>query len=237
MKSYEFLDAVGDIRPEYVRMADTERSVRKKTFITKLVPVAACFALLLVAAGIIGGKMGLFGTAGKEYKAELTSGDTVVYSNSTMTATSFAPGYPVISRELTADELSAVFPQTELPESAVGTFRDETGELVRVEGKVGEATVIYACDDVPVSDAVIEGNESLSYVSGIPVSAGYFITKANSRGEQSAIFFATYKIGETNAYVECSGPKAKADDVSRATAELLQNLINGGEPNFEGVRK
>jgi len=84
---------------------------------------------------------------------------------------------------------------------------------------------------------VLEGNESSSSVNGIPVTTGYFVTSPNSRGEQSAIFFASFSIGNTNVYVECYGDKSDADAVSQETADLIFSIITKGEPDFSAITK
>jgi hypothetical protein len=201
----------------------------------KLVPAVICLAVLIAITGIIGGSLGWFGS--KVFTVKLASGDSIVYRSGSTDGASFAVDYPVISRELTDTELDMLFPASTESRSAIGTFRDETGALLRVEGKIGNATVIYAQDGFPVSDVVIAGNETASSAAGVPVTAGYCITKPNSRGEQLAIFFGSFKIGDTNAYVEYFGDKSEADEVSQATAELILQIIENGEPDLSAVNK
>ena len=200
-----------------------------------LIPVAACLAVLIAVTGIIGGNLGWFGSKG--YTVRLANGDSIVYYSGSTGETSFEVDYPISSRELTDTELDAIFPASTESRSAMGTFRDETGDLLRIEGKIGLASVIYAQDIFPVNDVVIEGNETTSLVVGIPVTTGYFITNPNSRGEQLAVFFGSFKIGNTNAYVECFGDKSEADEVSQTTAELILQIIEKGEPDFAAVKK
>lgn len=88
-----------------------------------------------------------------------------------------------------------------------------------------------------MSDVIIEGNETISTVNGIPVTTGYFITKPNSKGEQVVVFFGSFKIGSTTAYVELSGGKSDAEVVSQNTAELIFQIIENGEPNFHAIVK
>lgn len=200
-----------------------------------LIPVAACLVALIAVTGIIGGNVGWFGSKG--YTVNLVNGDSIVYHNGSTGEMSFEVEYPISSRELTDTELDAIFPKTNESRTAIGTFRDETGALLRIEGKIGNISVIYAQDGFPVNDVVIEGNETASSVAGVPVTTGYYITKPNSRGEQHAIFFGSFKIGNTNVYVECFGDKNEASEVSQRTAELILQIIENGEPDFSAVTK
>ena len=177
----------------------------------RLIPAVVCMALLIAVTGIIGGNLGWFGS--KDYTVKLTNGDSIVYRNGSTSEASFEVDYPVTSRDLTDTELEILFPASTESRSAIGTFRDETGALV------------------------IVGNETASSVAGVPVTTGYYITKPNSRGEQLAIFFGSFKIGNTNAYVECFGDKSEANEVSQTTAELILQIIENGEPDFSAVNK
>lgn len=209
---------------------------RKKSFKRFLIPVAACLVAIVAATGIVGSNMGWFGS--KAYTAVLENGDSIVYHiGSSNAAMSIHVGFPISTRELTDAELDAILPETAEQRSAIGTFRDENGELLRIEGKLGDATIIFAQDNFPISDVVPEGNESSSSVNGIPVTTGYFVTSPNSRGEQSAIFFASFSIGNTNVYVECYGDKSDADAVSQETADLIFSIITKGEPDFSAITK
>ena len=201
---------------------------QRKNFKKFLIPVAACLVAIVAVTGIVGSNMGWFGSKG--YTVNLANGDSIVYHIGSTNVASIHVGYPVSSRKLTDAELDAILPETTERRSAIGTFREENGELLRVEGKLGD-------DNFPISDVVLEGNESSSSVNGIPVTTGYFVTSPNSRGEQSAIFFASFSIGNTNVYVECYGDKSDADAVSQETADLIFSIITKGEPDFSAITK
>ena len=203
---------------------------QRKNFKKFLIPVAACLVAIVAVTGIVGSNMGC-------YTVNLANGDSIVYHIGSTNVASIHVGYPVSSRELTDAELDAILPETTERRSAIGTFREENGELLRVEGKLGDATIIFAQDNFPISDVVLEGNESSSSVNGIPVTTGYFVTSPNSRGEQSAIFFASFSIGNTNVFVECYGDKSDADAVSQETADLIFSIITKGEPDFSAITK
>ena len=188
---------------------------QRKNFKKFLIPVAACLVAIVAVTGIVGSNMGWFGSKG--YTVNLANGDSIVYHIGSTNVASIHVGYPVSSRKLTDAELDAILPETTERRSAIGTFREENGELLRVEGKLGDATIIFAQDNFPISDVVL--------------------TSPNSRGEQSAIFFASFSIGNTNVYVECYGDKSDADAVSQETADLIFSIITKGEPDFSAITK
>lgn len=139
---------------------------QRKNFKKFLIPVAACLVAIVAVTGIVGSNMGWFGSKG--YTVNLANGDSIVYHIGSTNVASIHVGYPVSSRKLTDAELDAILPETTERRSAIGTFREENGELLRVEGKLGDATIIFAQDNFPISDVVLEGNESSSSVNGIP---------------------------------------------------------------------
>lgn len=200
-----------------------------------LIPVAACLVAFIAVTGIVGGNLGWFGSKG--YTVNLANGESIVYHTGSTSEASFEVDFPTSSRELTNEELQKIFPVTAEAQRAMGMFNDETGELLRIEGKIGDAAVIFAQDGFPVNDVVIEGNETSSTVNGIPVTTGYYITNPNSKGEQLAVFFASFTLGNTNGYVECFGDKSEADEVSQYTSELIFQIIENGEPNFTAITK
>ncbi len=198
----------------------------KKNPVPRLILVTA---IALVAVMIVM-NAGWFGA--KEYTVHL-AGDAVVYHKGSTSEADLNPGFPVSSRDLTDEELDMIFPETSDPCRATGTFRDENGELLRLEGAIGEAKVIYAREGFPVNDVVLKGRETSSLIDGIPVTAGYSMTREN----RTVIFFGTFTLENTNIYVECSGDKNEAASVSQAHANLMLSIIAGGEPDFNQITK
>jgi len=218
-------DASADERMLSAILEKNHSRPREKSFRVLLVSLA----LILAAVGITVSRMP------KTYTAALENGDSIVYRKGSTGESSFDIGYAVSSRELTDPELDAVFPAGTEARSAIGLFRDETGELLRVEGTVKDAKIILARTGFPVNDVVLAGTAAPSTVSGIPVEAGYYVTDPNSRGEQTIIFFASFSIGNTDAYVECAGEKQNGDAVSQETSDLIYRIISEGGPDFSAV--
>ena len=92
--------------------------------------------------------------------------------------------------------------------------------------------MVVATSDVPVMDTSIVGTEESSEVNGTSVTAGYFITDPNSKGEQMAIYYATFKLGDCTVYVENAGAKDDSESVKNELAETVQELIDHGSFNL-----
>ena len=78
-----------------------------------------------------------------------------------------------------------------------------------------------------MTDTVIEGRESKSVINGVSVTTGYFLTKKNSKGDRTAIFYAVFKIRDINYFIELSGDSDDADETAKELAETVYNIIQG----------
>lgn len=58
--------------------------------------------------------------------------------------------------------------------------------------------------------------------------AGYFVTDPNSRGEQNAIYYATFEIGDCKVYLENGGMKDDSETIKNQLAEVIQKLTENG---------
>ncbi len=67
------------------------------------------------------------------------------------------------------------------------------------------------------------------HIRNIEVLINHFLTDPNSRGEQNAIYFATFKLGSSTFYVENVGAKAERKTVKNYLAITVQKLITNGE--------
>lgn len=128
----------------------------------------------------------------------------------------------------TEEEINAVF--ADLPVTANALFSGQ--DLIGFEGKTGNIKMVVATSDVPVMDTSIVGTEESSEVNGTSVTAGYFITDPNSKGEQMAIYYATFKLGDCTVYVENAGAKDDSESVKNELAETVQELIDHGSFNL-----
>ena len=203
----------------------------------RLAPVAACLVAAVAAVAI-------FSSTGFNVQAvELGNGETVNFSKTSMLlVTSMDFGGDVVSRDLTAEENSLLFGN--LPVASFGTF-DAGGRLLHAEGKSGNAKIILAAPGMPATDAILigdaQGGEAVIRVSLTPdgdivlVSAEYFVTKANSQGVRSIIYYATLDMDGVTAYIECGGSKSDSDSLKRELADVIDALTKHGAPDLASV--
>ena len=65
-------------------------------------------------------------------------------------------------------------------------------------------------------------------LSDLTIVAGYFVTDPNSRGEQNAIYYATFEIGDCKVYLENGGMKDDSETIKNQLAEVIQKLTENG---------
>ena len=109
-----------------------------------------------------------------------------------------------------------------------GTFRRDTGELIRAEGSLGAVKLTFAAPGEPLSDTVLMGEESETELDGVPLSLGSFLTGPNSRGEKTLILYARFETSGSAPWqvqAEIGGdpddPKAAASELIRAVRSVL----------------
>lgn len=201
----------------------------KKPVWAKWGAIAACFvAVTVLGVGLF--QSGLFGS--HTDIATLNNGEKIVFVKSDNVGGSLALDVDVTTKPLTEDETLALF--SDLPVTANAIFLnsdiDAVGsqELIGFEGQVGNVKVIISTSDVQLLDTVIVGTEKVSEINGITIVAGYFVTDPNSRGEQNAIYYATFEIGDCKVYLENGGMKDDSETIKNQLAEVIQKLTENG---------
>lgn len=232
MNSRDLFNSIGGIDEDIIARAERKENKKMKNKMKIIVPIAACMAVIIAAAGVLGGAF-----AGKTYKVSLDSGEEYVFRKTSVSSPSTDINLPLKSRELTADEFAFVFPYAKDAEYGLCYFDDETGKPVRFEGKAGGIRIILAKEDTPLTDTVTDNNPSVTEIGGTPVSIGYFITQPNSRGVRNAVFCGTFKCGEYGVYVEGAGSETLADEISAAVAEFISNVIENGTADFSALKE
>ncbi|MDR3295931.1 MAG: hypothetical protein LBT26_08920 [Clostridiales Family XIII bacterium] len=197
----------------------------------RLAPIAACFVFVFALVGVFGNNAGWFGS--KTYVANLSGGTLSFYNADMPGEGSFHFDFDVTSRDLTGDETKVLF--GDLPATAYASFNAENHSFIRLEGKIGNTKIIIAAPDAPITDTIIESNENVSEVGGVPVTAGYFITKANSQGVKTIIYFASWNLGDVTEYVEFGGDETDNEALSSELASIIEQLIQNGEPNLSQI--
>jgi len=251
MKNKRIIDSWNKIEPDSaadVRMLDAilarnrlGRFEKRKVFTMnkafnwkRLAPVAACLVMIIAVTAIFGNNAGWFGS--KVYTAELNGGTLSFYKSGSLGAENKLDfGVDVTSRDLTAEENNTLF--GDLGVTSHGVFSESDKMLLHVEGRAGNAKVILAAHGTPVSDAVIETNRNTSEVNGIQVSAGYFITHANSQGIKTIIYLASFDMNGVQIYVECGGSQDMSEEWKSEIAYVIDTLIQNGTPNLSAINE
>lgn len=189
-----------------------------------LAPIGAFFVLVVVFAWVFGNNVGWFD--GKTLTADLGSGNTLsFYKGGSVGEAAFhwdTDWGDTINREFTADENHILFGA--LPVIGSATFRSSDNALMHFEGDTGNTKIILSANGHPVTDTVVIGNEDVSEINGIPVTAGYFVTDANSKGIKTIIYFASFDANSTTVYMELAGDESDSDALRTEIGNLIDTL-------------
>ncbi len=202
----------------------------------KLFPITACFILVIAVTAFIGTQNNWFGA--KIYTVTLENGEKLVYGNGSLKA---APSYSyaceVKFRDLTADELHALFPaMNDITENSLpyATFKADTGEMFLLETTFDDIHVHLVKSGS--KDMIILGEESTADINGITVKTGYFVTDANSKGIRTAIFFAEYEINNTAIYVELAGNEQDSEQIGKKLSDTVYSMIISNAPDISAIK-
>lgn len=217
------LNVLGQVDEKFIAEAAPGKRANKKPAWIKWTSIAACLTLVAVLG--VGALQG--GWFSSNDIARLDNGATINFVKCDAVGGTLSLAYETTSRELTADEASTLF--GDLPVTANAVFNAADNQFVGFDGKIGEMKMIISTSDLPLLDTSIKGNEKTTEVDGVSVTAGYFLTDPNSKGEQTAIYFATFELGSSTVYIENAGAKAESENVKNDLAIVVQKLIANGE--------
>lgn len=220
-------DAITNISAEYIEKAADYTATKKahRTVWAKWAAIAACLAVV-AALGI-----GVFQRSRTDIAA-LDNGTKIVFVKSKAAASSIQLDADVTTRPLTEQELSALFPG--LPATGYAVYGGSEGFL-GIEGNIGNAKMVIAAKNIPLLDTKIEGTEESTTVNGTSVVAGYFVTNRNSVGEQNAIYYAAFRLGDCTVYVENAGNKSESERVKTDLAAIIQEMTGHGALNLNAI--
>jgi hypothetical protein len=144
-------------------------------------------------------------------------------------------------QELTDEELKAIFPRLTETHAVTATANfqsDESGAYLfnidaQAMSSTGLKTYIQLAPGEAVLDYGFDVETKASDVLGTPVTAGYFETKANSKGLKNIIYFATFKLSDVAYYVELGGAEADRELVKNEISEIIGLLIEGGTTDLD----
>lgn len=228
MKKEEFFDVLGEVDEQKVIEANKGVSKKKKVQKTwlKWGALAACICIVIVSViGISTKKQPLIVT--------LENGDEINFS--TKGASVF---YNIAieigdNRKLSESEASSIFGESNIEASVV--FEKGTNEFIMLGGTIDGFKIEVHRKNIP-SCIVIEGEESVSYINDIPVTAGYFITDATSKGKRNAIVYGEFEIGNYRVYIETAGDKSELETLCNELAKELYKLIENASLDFEVIK-
>ncbi len=229
MKNEKLLGAIGKIDDNLIHNAVNDAPKKKKPVWVKWGTMAACFAVV-AALGVGLFQSGLFGN--RTDIATLNNGEKIAFEQSDTLGGSLSLALDMTTNPLTEDE-AALFADLPITGNAIFKNSDmDAGtpqELIGFEGHIGNVKAVISTSDVQLLDTVIVGTEETSEINGVSIIAGYFITEPNSKGEQNAIYYATFELGNCKVYLENAGTKDNSETTKNQLAEVIQKLIENGE--------
>ncbi len=233
MNNESLYEAMGNINEKHINAAYAPK-VKKKPVWVKWGAMAACLCLCICGALAING---LF--ANRTDIVTLNNGDKITFEQAETIGGYLSLAIDVTTRPLAEDEVTALF--ADLPITANAVFKNsdmDAGtpqELIGFEGQIGNVKAVISTSDVQLLDTVIAGTEETSKINGVSIVAGYFITEPNSKGEQNAIYYATFELGSCKVYLENAGTKDNSETTRNQLAEVIQKLIENGEPDLTSL--
>ena len=203
------LKALGDVDESFIEEADPSGSCGKSKKTAKILCAAAAAAVTVTAALLL--QSGLISLGGRE-TVILQNGEEIVFSKGGDFSSFSLADSNVSVRELSSEECSKIL--NGLPFEGTARFSSEgEHEIIGIDGKINDVKISAWRTDDMYMDTVIVGSEKKSQVDGISVTAGYFESMPNSRGEVTVIYYASFKIGETSFYLENAGDKKDGESI------------------------
>lgn len=203
----------------------------------KLIPpyVWGAVVLIIVLFGITMIQNGWLKS--KRESAPLSGGGTFSFEKENIAGAASLADMDVSLRPLTEEETTSVFGDLGFTGNALfsGTITAETekAKFLGFQGNVGNVELVISTTDSNLRDTVIIGTEQENNINGTSVLAGYFVTDKNSRGEQNAIFYSTFTLGEADVYVENAGPLENKESVKRELVDVIQKMVEKGKLDFQ----
>lgn len=196
----------------------------KKVFL-----VAICFMFVVIVINFY--QDGLFGSKTDIFTLE--TGETIRFVEGTVSESIIDEDITI--KELTSEEFEVAF--SDLNVTGQGYFNATNGNIIGLEGEIDNVKFIISKQNTNFYDIEIKGEEYNSIVEGVSILAGYFITDANSQGEKTAIYYATFNIGENTFHVEHSGMANEHEKIKSDLIKVICQLIENGQIDLEQIIK
>jgi hypothetical protein len=171
-----------------------------------------------------GNNAGWFGS--KTYTADLGGSGTLnFYRNSNIPGeASFAWDVDwgeSITRELTAEDNEVLFNNRAFEGFII--FRSTDGAFMHLEARNGNAKINLSANGHAVTDAFIDTSE-ISNINDVPVSAGYWVFDANSKGIRTIIYAASFEHNGVAVYLEVGGDESGSESYLAEIGEFVEQL-------------
>lgn len=228
MKKEELFNIIGEVDEQKVAEANKNATKKKQPQKTWLKWGAFAACICIVIASVIG-----ISTKREPLIVTLKNGDEINFSTKGGLATHNIMISIGDNRDLSETESNAIFGRPDVDASVV--FEEGTNEFIILNGTIDGFKIEVHRKNIP-SCIVIEGEESVSYINDIPVTAGYFITDANSKGKRRAIVYGEFEIGNYRVYLETAGDKSELETLCNELAKELYKLIENASLDFEVIK-
>lgn len=228
MKKEQLFDIIGEVEEQKILEANKDVSKKKKVQKAWLKWGALAACLCIVTVSIIG-----ISTKKQPLIVELSNGDEVIFSTNTELYTYSLDIAIADSRDLSESEANAIFGNTDI--EAYISFEEGSNEFIILDGKIDGFSISVHRKDIP-SCIEIEGEESTSNINNIAVTAGYFITEANSKGKRNAIVYGEFEIGNYRVYIETAGDKSELETLCNEVAKEIYKLIENTSLDFDVIK-
>ncbi len=224
MKKEEFFDILGEVDEQ--KVAEANKGIYKKKQPSKVWlkwgALVACLCIVIVS--VIG-----IPTKRQPIIVTLENGDEINFS----TISEFYLYNLAISivdrRDLSEAEANAIFETCDI--EAYVSFEEGTNEFIILDGTIDGFDIKVNRKDIP-SCIVIEGEESLSYVNDIPVTAGFDVIKNN----EIAVVYGEFEVGNYRVHLETAGDKSELETLCNELAKELYKLIENSSLDFEVIK-
>lgn len=235
MKRNKISEIIGNISEEYVTEA-IEYNKKKYTYKKRIVwgAIAACFILIITFGSMLikdvlpGSESEKIVVHNDEETIIFEKSDSIGITQSDMAFT-FKEKFRIISKK----ESNLLFGTLDFKGNVL--FNMDSSKAVHIEGDIDNVKLIVAAPGIPVSDTVIEGEETNSTLDGVPINAGYFITDKNSKGKRNIIYYATFKLDENTLYVENAGSEDNSESIRNEIVEVIEKLVKLKEIKLDKI--
>ena len=223
MNEKRILNILSQVDEKYIKEAEPVIKTKNKKTGSKWTYIAACLTL---AATLITGAFQIGKLLTNKDIVTLDNGEAITFYKSDIGALSLDTNIST-GKNLTANEIKRLF--VDLPATAFSYFDSEHNNIVGLEGKINNIKIIISKSSFQLFDTEIAGKEKSSTVNGISVNAGYFISKANSKGIKAVIYYTSFKLKDNVIYLENAGEEKDSETVKNELASVTQQLIKIGE--------